>query len=56
MAPLPLLYYNYAMKILTVRLPDALVAEIRRLLDVHRPNAENVKDPARSPKSSKKRS
>ena len=37
-------------------LPDALVTEIRRLLDAHRPNAENVKDPARSPRSTKKRS
>ena len=37
-------------------LPDALVAEIKRLLDAHRPNAENVNDPARSPKSTKKRS
>ena len=37
-------------------LPDALVTEIKRLLDAHRPNAENVKDTARSPKSTKKRS
>jgi two-component system, cell cycle response regulator DivK len=39
-------------------LPDALVAEIKRLLDLHRPNAENVnqKDGARTPKASKKRS
>ena len=37
-------------------LPDALVTEIKRLLDAHRANAENVKDPARSPKSTKKRS
>jgi CheY-like chemotaxis protein len=37
-------------------LPDALVAEINRLLDAHRANAENVKDPARSPRSTKKRS
>ena len=37
-------------------LPDALVAEIKRLLDAHRANAENVKDPARSPRSTKKRS
>jgi two-component system, cell cycle response regulator DivK len=37
-------------------LPDALVAEIKRLLDAHRSNAENVKDPARSPRSTKKRS
>lgn len=37
-------------------LPDALVTEIKRLLDAHRPNAENVKDAARAPKSTKKRS
>ena len=37
-------------------LPDALVTEINRLLDAHRANAENVKDSARSPKSTKKRS
>ena len=37
-------------------LPDALVAEIKRLLDAHRPNAENVKDAAPSPRSTKKRS
>ena len=37
-------------------LPDALVAEIKRLLDAHRPNAENAKDPARAAKSTKKRS
>src|SRR6187401_2909367 len=37
-------------------LPDALVAEIKRLLDAHGANAENVKDSARSPKSTKKRS
>ena len=37
-------------------LPDALVAEIKRLLDLHATNAENVKDGARSPKASKKRS
>lgn len=37
-------------------LPDALVTEIRRLLDLHRPNAENAKDGARTPKASKKRS
>jgi two-component system cell cycle response regulator DivK len=37
-------------------LPDALVTEIKRLLDTHPANAENVKDPARSPKSPKKRS
>ncbi|HMC78578.1 MAG TPA: response regulator [Vicinamibacterales bacterium] len=37
-------------------LPDALVAEIRRLLDAHRAKAENGTDPARSPQSTKKRS
>jgi two-component system, cell cycle response regulator DivK len=37
-------------------LPDALVAEIKRLLDAHAANAENGKDPARSPRSTKKRS
>ena len=37
-------------------LPDALVAEIRRLLDAPRSNAENVRDPARPPRSAKKRS
>ena len=37
-------------------LPDALVTEIKRLLDLHRPNAENAKDGARTPKASKKRS
>ena len=37
-------------------LPDALVAEIKRLLDEHRPNADNVKDPVRPPRSTKKRS
>jgi CheY-like chemotaxis protein len=37
-------------------LPDALVTEIKRLLDAPPANAENVKDPARSPKSTKKRS
>ena len=36
-------------------LPDALVAEIKRLLDLHRPNTENVNDGART-KASKKRS
>src|SRR6185369_7482314 len=36
-------------------LPDALVTEIKRLLDLHRPNAENAKDGARTPKASKKR-
>jgi CheY-like chemotaxis protein len=35
-------------------LPDALVAEIKRLLDQHH-GADNSKDPARAPKSSKKR-
>ena len=37
-------------------LPDALVAEIRRLLDAHGGNTENRKDPARPPRSTKKRS
>ena len=37
-------------------LPDALVTEIKRLLDLHRPNAENAKDGGRTPKASKKRS
>ena len=37
-------------------LPDALVAEIRRLLDVPRGIAENGKDAARPPRSTKKRS
>jgi two-component system cell cycle response regulator DivK len=37
-------------------LPDALVAEIRRVLDAHRGPAENVKDAARPPRSTKKRS
>ena len=37
-------------------LPDALVAEIRRLLDEHGGNTENVRDPARPPRSTKKRS
>ena len=36
-------------------LPDALVAEIKRLLDQHRGKADNMSDPARAPKSSKKR-
>ena len=35
-------------------LPDALVTEIKRLLDVPDANAQNVKDPARSPRSAKK--
>jgi two-component system cell cycle response regulator DivK len=37
-------------------LPDALVAEIRRLLDAPPGIADNVKDTARSPRSTKKRS
>jgi CheY-like chemotaxis protein len=37
-------------------LPDALVAEIKRLLDLHRPNADNVVTDAARPKASKKRS
>ena len=37
-------------------LPDALVAEIRRLLDVHHTTAEQGKDPARSSRAGKKRS
>jgi CheY-like chemotaxis protein len=37
-------------------LPDALVAEIRRQLDAHQGSEENVKDPARPPRSTKKRS
>jgi len=37
-------------------LPDALVAEIKRLLDAQGGNAENVKDTARTPRSTKKRS
>ena len=37
-------------------LPDALVTEIKRLLDAQHANAENVKDPARSPRFTKKRS
>jgi CheY-like chemotaxis protein len=36
-------------------LPDALVAEIRRLLDHHRGKAENAGDPARTSKSTRKR-
>jgi len=36
-------------------LPDALVAEIKRLLDQHRRKSENVADAGRVPKSSKKR-
>ena len=37
-------------------LPDALVAEIRRLLDARDLNADNEKDPAGPPRSAKKRS
>jgi len=37
-------------------LPDALVAEIRRLLDAPPGIADNVKDTARPPRSTKKRS
>jgi len=37
-------------------LPDALVAEIKRLLDQHRGKTENVSDSSRTPKSTKKRS
>jgi CheY-like chemotaxis protein len=37
-------------------LPDALVAEIRRLLDARDVNAENEEDPAGPPRSAKKRS
>jgi two-component system, cell cycle response regulator DivK len=37
-------------------LPDALVAEIKRLLDAHPAKAENGKDAARAPRSAKKRS
>ena len=36
-------------------LPDALVAEIKRLLDAQPSNAENGKDSARSPKVTRKR-
>ncbi len=36
-------------------LPDALVAEIKRLLDQHRRKSENGTDAGRAPKSSKKR-
>ena len=36
-------------------LPDALVAEIKRLLDQHRGKSENGTDAGRVPKSSKKR-
>jgi two-component system, cell cycle response regulator DivK len=37
-------------------LPDALVAEIKRLLDAHAANAENGTDAARNPKVTRKRS
>ena len=38
-------------------LPDALVAEIKRLLDAHGGRTRRMqKDPARSPRSTKKRS
>jgi CheY-like chemotaxis protein len=37
-------------------LPDALVAEIKRLLDKHHRKTENEGDRARAPKASKKRS
>jgi two-component system, cell cycle response regulator DivK len=37
-------------------LPDALVAEIKRLLDGQRSNAENGKDAAHNPKVTRKRS
>ena len=36
-------------------LPDALVAEIRRLLEHHRGKAENTGEPARTPKTTRKR-
>jgi CheY-like chemotaxis protein len=36
-------------------LPDALVAEIKRLLDHHRGKADNTNEPARAAKSTKKR-
>ena len=36
-------------------LPDALVAEIKRLLDLHRGKTDNTSDPDRTPKSTKKR-
>jgi two-component system cell cycle response regulator DivK len=36
-------------------LPDALVAEIRRVLDREPPNAENTREAARTPKTAKKR-
>ena len=37
-------------------LPDALVAEIKRLLDAHGSNAENGRDAGRTPKATRKRS
>ena len=37
-------------------LPDALVAEIRRLLEHHRGKADNTGEPARASKASRKRS
>jgi len=37
-------------------LPDALVAEIKRLLEQHPPKTENGKDSARAPKPARKRS
>jgi CheY-like chemotaxis protein len=36
-------------------LPDALVAEIKRVLDRKPPDAENVRESARTPKTAKKR-
>jgi two-component system, cell cycle response regulator DivK len=36
-------------------LPDALVAEIKRLLDQHRGKSDNESDAGRAPKSTKKR-
>ena len=36
-------------------LPDALVAEIKRLLEHHRGKTDNTADPARAPKSTRKR-
>ena len=36
-------------------LPDALVAEIKRLLDHHGGKTDNTGDPARAPKSTRKR-
>jgi two-component system cell cycle response regulator DivK len=37
-------------------LPDALVAEIKRLLEQHRGKSDNEQDSGRAPKASKKRS